>query len=118
MIQNSGLNRVIGLLNNDLTHIGLGTGTAPSKSSSHLTNEIYRKQVTDPFIDGFILVKEVYLDETEANGSITEIGVFCKGADLSLNSGELFASFGSDITKTNTQSLTVSIEVEVSEVIK
>lgn len=118
MINKSGLDRVIALLETDLTHIALGNGAAPTYTSTTLTNETIRAAVSEDLIDGTILVKELFLDESTGNGSYTEIGIFGDGATNTANSGKLFSSFGAAITKTNAQSLTISFEIEVLEVLQ
>lgn len=117
MIQALGLERVIALLNSDLSVIAIGDGSAPVSTSTELTNETLRKPVTVSLIDGNTLVKEVYFDESEANGMITEIGLLGAGATVSVGTGQLFGSGAASITKDNTQSLTISFEIEVKEVV-
>nr|BDD47209.1 hypothetical protein 2 [bacterium] len=114
-IHDGGINRVIALLDPDLSHIAVGSGTVPSTSAAQLSSETYRKDVGTTFIDGNILIKEVYFDETEANGTISELAIFCNGANDNIGTGEIYASSGANITKDNTQSLTISFEIEVKE---
>lgn len=116
MINQSGLNRIIVLLDDDLTYIAVGEGAAPAYGDDTLTDEAYRGPVSDSLIDGTTLVKELFLDESTANITMTEIGIFGDGASGSVNSGKLFASFGVNITKDSTQSLTLSFEIEALEV--
>jgi|SanBayMetagenome_1026888.scaffolds.fasta_scaffold27195_4 hypothetical protein len=116
MIHTSGINRVLALLDAELTAAGVGTGTAPSVSDTQLTDELYRKPITLGVIDGNALLKDMFLDETEGNGTITEIGLFGAPSILSAGLGELFQSGGANITKDSTQSLTISFEIEVKEV--
>lgn len=117
MINNSGLNRIVSLLNTDLTIISVGTGAAPTATATQLTTELLRKSVSETSIDGLILIKELYLSEAEANGTLTELGILGNGATTAAGTGQLFASTGANITKDNTQSLTISIEIEVKEVV-
>lgn len=117
MITNAGLNRLLTILSTELSHIGLGSGTPPTETSTLLSNEVLRKQVTAPLMDGTTLVSEIYFDETEANDTnFTEVGIFCDGATSDINTGTLFAGGGIDVTKNNTQSLTISFEITVLEV--
>lgn len=116
MIHTSGINRMLSLLNTDLSHIAVGSGSAPTESATVLTSETYRKPITLGITDGNVLIKEVYLDETEANGTIAAIGIFGNGATSTAGSGQLFASGAAAIVKDNTQSLTISFEIEVREV--
>jgi len=117
MIHTSGINRVIALLNSDLSHIGVASGSAPSVSATQLTTETYRKPITLGVVDGNVLIKEIFLDETEANGNINSIGLFGNSATSTAGSGQLFASGAAAIVKDNTQSLTISFEIEVKEVV-
>ena len=117
MIHTSGINRALALLDNDLGIIAVGTGTAPSASATQLTNTLLRKTITTSVIDGNTLIKEIFLDETEANATLTELGLLGNGANTSANSGSLFASGTAAITKDATQSLTISFEIEIKEVV-
>ena len=116
MMNDSGIQRALELLDGDLTHIAIGTGAAPNRDATKLTQEVYRKAVSDSFIDGNVLVKEIFLEESEGNVAITEWGIFCDGATDDVDSGNLFASTAADIQKDNTQSLTLSVEIEIVEV--
>jgi hypothetical protein len=110
MINTSGINRVLELLQTDLGFIAFGTGTAPVLSSTALTNETYRKPISTSVIDGAVLVSEIFFDENEGNGPINEIGIIA-------GNNELFAVSAAALVKDSTESLTVSFEIEVKEVI-
>jgi hypothetical protein len=110
MINTSGINRVLVLLQPDLNAIAIGGGTAPAVGATSLTNETYRKTITTSVIDGAVLVQEVFFDEADGNGTLTELGLFD-------STGQLFASGGALLVKDNTQSLTISFEIEVKEVV-
>lgn len=116
MIQTAGLTRVLEVINTDLTVIAVGNGTAPTSSDTALTNETSRKLITTSLIDGTTLVKEIYFDESEANGTITEIGIFGDGATATAATGIMFGSGAASLVKDSTQSLTVSFEIEIKEV--
>lgn len=110
------INRVVGFLEGDITHISVGTGAEPSEASTTLASESLRK-LTTKFIDETTLICEGYWDENEGNGvTYTNAGVFGNGATDSLGTGELFAGGGINIPKTNTQSMTVSIEITVEQI--
>ena len=117
MIHTSGITRVLALLNTDATHIAIGSGSAPTVASTQLTTETLRKAITTSLIDGNALVKEVFIDESEGNGTITELGLFVNGATISAGSGQLLTSGTAALLKDNTQSLTISFEIEVKEVV-
>jgi hypothetical protein len=110
MITNSAIQSVLNAIDLQIQSIAVGSGTAPTDpSATSLTSESYSKDITLRLRDGNIQVVEVFFDETEANGTITELGA--KKTD-----GDMFNIEAANITKDNTQSLTVSIEIEVMEV--
>lgn len=116
MITDSLLDRIVSYLETDITHIGLGTGSAPIVSDTSLASETERKAATS-FIDDTTLVCEGFWDETEANGvTYTNAGVFGNGATSTIGTGELFAGGALNAEKDNTQTLTVSIEITVEAV--
>lgn len=115
MVHNSGINRLLNLLQTDLNYAAVGTGTAPIASANQLTTELLRKPTTSA-IDGTTLIEELFFDVDEANTTITEIGVLGNSATASAGTGTLFASGAAAITKDNTQSLTISFEIELKEV--
>jgi hypothetical protein len=117
MLHDSGINRTLNLLKNDLTQIGLGIGTGINAQSDKLNIEITRGAVTTAIIDGNVVVLEAFFDDHQANGTFTEIGLYGNGATSIGSSGELFASSSGTITKNNTEALTVSFEIEVKEVV-
>lgn len=109
MINTSGINRVLTLLKNDLANIAVGDGAVPALAATALSAETYRKPISTSVIDGAVLISEIFFDESEGNGLITEIGIFG-------GTNQLFASGAASILKDSTQSLTVSFEIEVKEV--
>ena len=117
MIHNSGIQRTLSLLNTDLGFIAAANGVAPTVGAVQLNSEFIRKAVTTSLIDGTTLVKEVFFDETQANGMIAAIGILGSGATAVDGTGQLFASGAASIVKDNTQTLTISFEIEVREVI-
>lgn len=116
MITNALLNRIVALLDVDITHIGIGTGAAPAVGDTTLASETQRKATTS-LIDGATLILEGFWDESEANGvTFTNAGVFGNGATGTIGSGQLFAGGAINVPKTDTQSLTVSVEITVEAV--
>jgi hypothetical protein len=111
----SGLQRILTLLQSDVTHIGVQNGaTAPTESSALLNGEFDRKSIVDPFIDGRTLVLDAFFAETEANGTITGFGAFGNGATATLDTGTLVAASDANIEKTTAESLTLSVELTVT----
>lgn len=117
MINNSGLSRAATILSNDMTVIAVGTGATPSASATQLTTELTRGSVTTTTIDGYTIIKEIYFTEAQAIGNLTELGLFCNGATTTAGTGQLFASGAAAVNKTSTQSLTISFEIELQEVV-
>jgi hypothetical protein len=115
MINDSGIARLIELVEADISYVAVGTGSV-AISSTQLGNEIFRKSVSDTEIDGNTLIVECFFDTSEANNTLTEIGSLADGATGSAGTGTLFATSLSSVEKDNTQSLTVSFEIEFSEV--
>jgi len=109
---------VLEYLKNNLKNIGLATGEKPLlDTATQLTDEVIRKEITSPLIDGNILVSEIYLDETEGNDLLFKSMGLINGefADV-IGEGELFISGQMNEQKDNTQSLTISIELELVEI--
>lgn len=115
MLNTSGISRAVNLLANDMTVIAVGTGSAPTVNSTQLTSELVRALITTASTDQNTIIKELFLSEAQAVGTLTELGLFCNGATATPSTGFLFASGAANITKTSTQSLTVSFEIELRE---
>lgn len=114
IVTDAGLQRIIQLIQADLTHIALGNvaGTITT-SSTQLDGEFFRLALTENFVDGQTIVAEIYLDETQANDMIRQVGLFANGTSEA-NSGTLVVVEDVNITKTNTESMTVSVELTVN----
>jgi hypothetical protein len=115
-VANSLLDFIVTQMDADITHIGIGTGTAPAPGDTLLASEAQRKAATK-LIDGTTLIKEGFWDTNEANGvTYTNAAVFGDGATDTLGTGKYRAGGAINIPKDNTQSLTVSIEITVEAV--
>lgn len=113
---NAFLTRIIALLSAEVTYVGIGTGAAPTASSTILAGETLRKLATQ-LIDGNILVLDGFWDETEANGvTYLNAGAFGNGATATIGTGVLDVGGTISVVKDNTQSLTVSVEILVEAV--
>ena len=116
VVTDAALDRIIELLDADITHIGIGTGAAPIASDTLLNTETERKTITTT-IDDTTIIFEAYWDESEANGTTyTTGGCFCDGATITVDTGTLFAGGSINVNKNSTQSLTVSVEITVEAV--
>jgi hypothetical protein len=107
---------IINALNNDITHIGIGTGAAPAAGDILLASEAERKAVTT-LIDGNTLIKEGFWDTGEGNGmTYTNAALFGDGASSTIGTGSFRVGGAINVAKDSTQSLTVSIETTVEAV--
>lgn len=109
MISDKTIQSIVTALNNDLTHIGIGNGGEPLPSDSTLDGEIIVKEV-ESYVDGNEIIKEIYLDENEANGlTIKNVGLYDE-------MNELRAGGPLNISKSENESMTISVEIEVERV--
>lgn len=99
------IDRIIELIDPDLTHIALGTG------SGSTFVEGYRKAATK-LIDGNTLIKEIELDPSEAVGTWTQVAMFGNGASDTPGSGVQMTHDDINLEKSSTESVTISIETE------
>jgi hypothetical protein len=110
-ITNDGLSKILEVIKNEFTHVGLGNATGNlSNASTQLSNEFYRLQVTEDFVDGQTAVIEIYIDENQGNGVIKQVGLFAQGTSAP-NSGTLTVAENVDLSKSNTESMTISFEI-------
>ncbi len=117
MIKNAGMDLIKQLLIDNLKHVGLATGSTTDITSTKLVGEVIRKQVSEQMMDDDVLVTEVYLDETEGNNiSLKSIGLMIGVESDQIGEGDLFLDFSIDEIKTDTETMTISIEIEVLEV--
>ncbi|WP_374711542.1 hypothetical protein [Symbiobacterium terraclitae] len=107
----AGIQRVLDLLDSDLTHMALD---AEETTEQGLQDEYYRAALTPPFRDGNTTVREIYLDETQGVGRIRGIAVLSQATDTP-GTGLLFAFDQVEIEKTDRNSLTISVEITVEE---
>ena len=114
MITDNLIDLILDTLEAELTYIGMGTGAAPDAADDLLDTEVERKACSY-LRDGNTTVLDAYWDETEGNGvTYTNAGAFYDG-NASVETGHLGAGGVINAAKTNKQSLTVSIEINVEE---
>jgi hypothetical protein len=107
MISDKLLEEVAVHLNSEITHCGIGEGVGPDVDDATLADELVRK-AANSYIDGYEVIKEIYIDETEQNDKqLSNAGVY--GASNTV----LFAGGEIDVLKKAGESLTVSIEITV-----
>lgn len=100
------INRIIELIEPDLTHIALGNG------SGSTFEEGYRKAATK-LIDGNTIIKEIELDPDEAVGTWAQAALFGNGASGAPGSGEQMTHDAIALEKSSIESVTISIETEL-----
>lgn len=99
-----------------VTHVGIGTGSAPTDQSVALSGEVARKQAIT-YTDSNTIIKEVFFDESEVNDvQLTNAGSFGVGATDVVGTGALLTGGLIDVFKNNRQSLTVSMEITVEAI--
>lgn len=107
-ITTAALQRLLDLLDPDLTHIALDAGT-PTEAG--LENEHYRAQLAPAFRDGNTTVREIYLDETQGNGHTGGFVLLANATDTP-GTGILFSFEDAvNVDKSERDSLTISVEL-------
>ena len=110
----AGITRLLELIDTDTDYVAIGSGAVPVAGSTTLTTEEERKASTNT-IDGNSITLEGFWDTDEGNGvTYSEAGAFGDGATASADSGTLLAGGAISVTKNNTQSLTVSVEITIN----
>ena len=93
-----------------IAYIAVGTGTAAaSASDTALGNETFRKAITQQTLASAGVVRTIVsLGQSEANGTIKEIGVFCgANANGNANTGTLLSRINVNITKNSNMVLNI-----------
>lgn len=108
-VTEAAVQRVLDLLDADLSHIALDAGAT---TDAGLVSEHYRAALTPPFRDGATTVLEVYLDETQGNGETQTVALLANATGAP-GTGVLFAYQAAAIEKTDRDSLTISFEITV-----
>ncbi len=94
-------------LSAEITHLGVGDGAAPDVDDVLLPDEVLRK-TANSYLDGVEVIKEIYLDETELNGTtLKSAGVYGNG------NTEMYAGGTFEVLKQAGESLTISVEITV-----
>ncbi len=107
MISDAMIQAAVAYLNAQMTYMGIGNGMVPDTDDTVMSDELLRKEVTS-YIDGNVVIKEVYLDETELNGEdLTAIGIYGAGNTV------LYCGGGIAQSKESGESLTISVELTV-----
>jgi len=90
-----------------ISHAALGTDdTTVLEADTTLGTETYRNAIASMTNSNNIAYATAYYNQTECNGTYKEAGIFCDGAG-GADTGILLSHVNIDVTKSNTQKLTV-----------
>lgn len=90
-----------------ISHCAVGSNTTPpSAGNTALGTEVYRNDIASLNNIGAIVYATGFFGTTEANGTHREAGIFIDGS-ATPNSGVLLSQVAINITKLNTQTLTL-----------
>jgi hypothetical protein len=97
-----------------LNKAALGTGTnAPANSDTQLQTEIHRNDLASRTNSSNIAYVTAFFNATEVTGTFREAGIFSNGGS-GANTGVLFSRVAINITKSNTQALTLDWTLTIS----
>lgn len=97
-----------------ISHCAVGSNTTPpSAGNTMLGTETYRNDIASLNSIGSVVYASGFFGTTEANGTHREAGIFIDGT-LTANSGVLLSHVAVNITKTNTQTLTLDWTLTLS----
>lgn len=110
--------RMVGAERGQVTYFAVGTGAVtggdvPAVGDTTLETELFRKQISVRSSSGTTASFRIFFNTSEANGSITEIGLFGDNASAAADSGVLFARAAESITKTDSETLTIDWSLDV-----
>lgn len=97
-----------------ITYCALGIGAATALiTDTALQNEIARKQISSSSYLLKVATFQTYFGISEANGTLTEAGLFGDDANSTPGSGTLFARTNINRTKTTNDTLTLSWSITI-----
>lgn len=97
-----------------LNKAALGTGTnAPANGDTQLQAEVYRNDLFSRTNSANIAYVTAAFNATEVTGTFREAGIFADGVS-GANTGVLFSRVAINITKSNTQTLTLDWTLTIS----
>ena len=96
-----------------ITYAAVGTSaTAPAAGDTKLGTELYRKAIAGASNVSNVLTVDAFYDETEANDTLNEAGIFGDGsasqATGTADSGILYSHVAISETKTSSETLTIT----------
>ena len=97
-----------------INYVALGSNaTAPANADTQLGTEVYRNAVASETNSNNIGYVSGFFNATETTGTYREAGLFCDGTGVA-NSGVLFSHVSINVTKTNTETLTIDWTITIS----
>lgn len=109
--------RMVGANKGQVTYFAVGTGAstggdAPAVGDTELDTELIRKQISVRSATDNVASFRVFFSTSEANDTLTEVGLFGDDATAVADSGTLFARAAIDKTKTDSETLTIDWSLE------
>lgn len=99
-----------------INDVALGTGvTPPANGDTTLETESYRNAVASQTKSNNIAYVTGFYSATEVTGTFKEVGLFINGSGTgNPDTGTLFSRAAIDITKTNTETLTIDYTITIN----
>lgn len=97
-----------------INYVALGTGTtAPANNDTTLETETYRNTVASETNANNVAYITGFFNATENDGTYKEVGLFADATGVA-DSGILFSRVAIDITKSNTETLTIDYTITIN----
>jgi len=98
-----------------VTYGAVGTGSStPANSDIKLATELIRKTIASSSNADNVVTFRIFFTTSEANGTLTEFGLFGEDASVSADSGTLFERVLFSKTKTSAKTLTIESQITIS----
>jgi len=99
----------------DITYGAVGTNaTAPAIGDTTLGTELARNSLTSISAAGSIVSASTFFGSAEANGTLTEFGLFGQGASAAADSGVMINHAAISETKTTAETLSIESTITIS----
>jgi len=98
-----------------ITYGAVGTGSStPVNADTVLDTELERVQVASMSNSDNVLTVRTFFNTSQANGTLTEFGLFGEDASASADSGTLFERVLINKVKTSAKTLTIESQITIS----
>lgn len=98
-----------------ITYFAVGTGSdTPGESDINLHAELFRKPISVSSVTSNVATFTTYLATSEANDTLTEIGLFGDLATSTGSSGTLYAKTSINKVKTSSDTLTIEWSITIN----